>query len=262
MSDILQAILLGILQGLTEFLPISSSGHIELFKFFTGYQPQDHLLFTVVLHGGTALSTVVVFRSDILKIIRDAWIKGSWRYIGYIVLSMIPAAIVGFFFDSYLDSLFSGNITLVSICLCITGVLLWISQKIGSGEKSLKAWKAGVVGLAQAVAILPGISRSGATISTSLILGIERTQAARFSFLMVVPLILGKIGKDLLSGELGVESPGLGELSVGFISAFIAGAVACTWMIKLVVRWQLKYFSWYCLAIGIGTLLYLYFFAT
>ncbi|MBK8346425.1 MAG: undecaprenyl-diphosphatase UppP [Saprospiraceae bacterium] len=261
MNDVFNAIILGIVQGLTEFLPVSSSGHLELAKYILGDKsmPQDSLLMTVVLHFGTAMATVYVFRKEILEIIQKFFTKGESEeksFVYKIVLSMIPAAIVGLFFEKELEQLFTQNIMLVCAMLIITGILLFIADRAtvtGNNVTYLNALK---VGIAQAIAITPGISRSGATISTSVLLGIDRTKAARFSFLMVVPLIFGKIAKDLMDGDFTSGTPSIPALSVGFIVAFITGVFACTWMITLVRKSQLIYFAWYCIIIGIGGVIY------
>jgi undecaprenyl-diphosphatase len=262
--DFLDSFVLGIVQGLTEFLPVSSSGHLELGKALLGDTsvPKESMIFTVVLHFATALSTIVVFRKDILEIIFEL-LKFEWnsdtQFIFKIIISMIPAALIGVFFETELESLFSNNIVLVGAMLIITGLLLLLADRAQNTTKNVNFKNAFVVGIAQAVAILPGISRSGATISTAVLLGIDKTKAARFSFLMVIPLIFGKIFKDLFSGELTYESAQFSSLSLGFIAAFLSGLVACTWMIRLVKNSQLKYFAYYCGLVGIIAILSTYF---
>lgn len=251
-----EAILLGIIQGLTEFLPVSSSGHLELGKAILGDQsvPEESLLFTVVLHFATALSTLVVFRKDVYLILsglfRLKWNSES-RFSLKIIISMIPAVLVGLFFESELEALFGGKIILVGCMLIVTAVLLWLADRSRHTGKKVTYTNAFVIGIAQAIAMLPGISRSGATISTSVLLGNDKSKAARFSFLMVVPLIFGKIAKDILSGELSYHTAHMPSLSAGFLAAFISGLLACTWMIKLVRNSQLKWFAIYCLIVGI-----------
>lgn len=252
--ETLRAVLLGIVQGLTEFLPVSSSGHLELAKFFMGdtSAAEESLLMTIVLHAATALATVVVFRKDIVEIIRGLFAfqdNEAFRFSLNIVLSMIPAAFVGLFYEDALDALFDRQIPLVAMMLMITGLLLLLADRAKTTEKGV-GWKdAIIIGIAQAIAILPGISRSGATIGTSVLLGIDRGKAARFSFLMVVPLILGKMAKDVLDGDFN-DTPNLLPLSVGFVAAFVTGFFACTWMIKLVKNSQLSYFAVYCFVIA------------
>lgn len=254
--NFIDAIILGIVQGLTEFLPVSSSGHLELGKVILGNDalPNESLLFTVVLHFATALSTIVVFRKDVLCILKGLF-SFTWnedtQFVAKIALSMLPAAIIGFTYEQELALLFDGNIRLVGFMLILTGLLLYLADKAKNTNKKVSFLNAFVIGVAQAIAMLPGISRSGATISTSVLLGNDKTKAARFSFLMVVPLILGKIGKDILSGELTYDSDNFAILSAGFFAAFVAGLLACTWMIAIVKKSKLSYFSIYCAIVGI-----------
>lgn len=254
--DILDAVLLGIIQGLTEFLPVSSSGHLEIGKVILGdkFAAKESLLFTVVLHFATALSTIVVFRKDVWGIFKDI-LKFEWnedlQFSAKIILSMIPAVFVGLFFEEELESLFGGNIFFVGCMLLVTAFLLFLADKAKDTNKKVSFTHAFVIGISQAVAMLPGISRSGATISTSVILGNDKNKAARFSFLMVVPLILGKVAKDALSGELTYESTSSLPLFFGFIAAFITGLFACIWMIRLVKKSKLSYFAIYCVIVGL-----------
>lgn len=255
MESIWQAIILGIVQGVTEFLPVSSSGHLELAKFILGDEsmPDESLLMTVILHAATALSTIVVFWNEIKEIfaglLQFKWNK-EFQFSLKIIFSMIPAALVGIFFDEEIDALFGGQILLVGSMLLITGLLLFIADLAQKTEKNTSFWHALLIGLAQAIAILPGISRSGATISTSVLLGIDRESAARFSFLMVIPLIFGKMIDDILGGGISMDVGTLLPLSIGFISAFLTGLIACKWMIQLVKKSQLKYFAYYCFVVG------------
>ena len=264
MSSILAAILLGIIQGLTEFLPVSSSGHLEITTFILEYLgsdglPEENILMTVVLHAATALSTLFIFKQEVSQIFKGLF-QFKWneefQFSMKIILSMIPAALVGILFDEQIDALFGGRILLVGSMLIVTGLLLFVADKAKNTTKSVSFGQSLIIGIAQAIAILPGISRSGATISTSVLLGIDREKAARFSFLMVVPLIFGKMAKDILSGEIASESASLIPLIAGFIAAFITGLIACKWMISLVKKSQLKYFSYYCFTIGIITILF------
>jgi undecaprenyl-diphosphatase len=254
--DIIDAIILGIVQGLTEFLPVSSSGHLELGAALLGNDklPEESMMFTVVLHFATALATMVVFRKDIVLLIQGL-LKFKWneetRFTVKIIISMIPAVIVGLFFEDQLEQFFGGQIVFVGFMLLLTALLLFLADKAKSTEKDVSFGNAVLVGLAQMVAMLPGISRSGATISSSVLLGIDKTKAARFSFLMVVPLILGKIAKDILDGALTYNEASFGYLSAGFIAAFIAGFFACTWMITLVRKSKLIYFAIYCSIVGL-----------
>lgn len=253
--DLTDAIILGIIQGLTEFLPVSSSGHLELGKVLLGDTsiPEESLLFTVVLHFATALSTLVVYRKDVWEILRGLFAfknNEASQFSLKIIISMIPAALVGLFFEEELEKFFSGNILLVGSMLLITALLLFLADRARTTNKNVSYGNSLVIGIAQAVAMLPGISRSGATIATSVLLGVDKQKAARFSFLMVVPLILGKIAKDILSGDLNFQADNFGVLSAGFVAAFLAGLLACTWMIRLVRSSRLTFFAVYCLVVG------------
>jgi len=259
--EIIKAIILGIIQGLTEFLPVSSSGHLELGKAILGDASvgEESLLFTVVLHFATALSTVVIFRKDIIELLKGL-LQFKWneetQFAFKIGISMIPAVFIGLFFEEELEQLFGGSIVLVGFMLLITGLLLFLADRAKNTTKNVSVPNAIIIGISQAIAMLPGISRSGATISTSVLLGVDKTKAARFSFLMVVPLIFGKIAKDVLSGDLSFESNQIIPLSAGFIAAFISGLFACTWMISLVKKSKLSYFAYYCFAVGIIAIIY------
>ncbi|MEO1516421.1 MAG: undecaprenyl-diphosphate phosphatase [Bacteroidota bacterium] len=253
--DIIRSILLGIVQGLTEFLPVSSSGHLELAKYIMGDTSvaEQSMLMTVVLHAATALSTIVIFRKDIAKIFQGLFafqMNEETHFSFKIILSMIPAAAVGVLLDDYLEALFDKQILLVGCMLIVTGILLFFADRARRTDQKVNYWQALVIGISQAIAILPGISRSGATISTSVLLGIDREQAARFSFLMVVPLIFGKMAKDILSGEITYSSEVLIPLFAGFVAAFITGYFACTWMIRIVKNSELTYFSIYCFIVA------------
>ena len=251
----IEAIILGIIQGLTEFLPVSSSGHLELAKAVLGDQslPEESLLFTVVLHFATALSTIVIFRKEIADIFTGL-LQFKWNeqaeFSVKIILSMIPAAVIGVLFNDQIEALFSRQILLVGAMLILTGLLLFLADRAKNTNKKVTYSSALLIGISQAIAILPGISRSGATISTSVLLGIDRERAARFSFLMVVPLILGKMAKDLLEGGIAKSQMEILPLVLGALAAFISGLIACQWMISLVKKSQLKYFSFYCLIVG------------
>lgn len=254
--EIIDAIILGIIQGLTEFLPVSSSGHLELGKAILGADalPEESLLFTVVLHFATALSTLVIFRKDVLEILKGLF-QFKWneetKFSLKIIISMIPAAVVGFFLQDYMEVFFDGAILIVGIMLLLTAFLLYLADLAKTTEKGVSFRGAFVIGMAQMVAMLPGISRSGATISAAVLLGVDKTKSARFSFLMVVPLILGKVAKDILSGDINFQGDDTLAMGAGFIAAFVAGLAACTWMIKLVRQSKLSYFAIYCLVVGL-----------
>ena len=256
-----EALILGVIQGLTEFLPVSSSGHLELGKVLLGDKslPEESLLFTVVVHAATALSTIVVFRKDILEILKGLF-QFKWNeqteFSVKIIVSMMPAAVIGVLFNDQIEALFSKQILRVGAMLIITGLLLFLADRAKRTDRKVSYGNALIIGISQAIAILPGISRSGATISTSVLLGIDREKAARFSFLMVVPLILGKMAKDVMDGNISSETTDLMPLAVGFAAAFFAGLLACTWMISLVKKSQLRYFSYYCFVVGFGSILF------
>lgn len=253
--NIIEAVILGIIQGLTEFLPVSSSGHLELMKVILGDTsvPEESITLTVVLHFATALSTVVIFRKEVGEIIKGLfqfnWNESS-QFSVKIILSMIPAVFIGLLFEEELNALFAGKILLVGLMLIITAVLLLLADKAKNTQKEVSISSSLLIGISQAIAMLPGISRSGATISTSVLLGIDRTKAAKFSFLMVVPLIFGKIAKDILSGAINFQSSEIIPMACGFIAAFVSGLMACQWMIALVKKSKLSYFSIYCAVVG------------
>ncbi len=258
--SLLEALILGIIQGLTEFLPVSSSGHLELGTALLGVQSKDNLLFAIIVHAATALSTIVIFRKDILGILISA-VKFEIKTIHFVlqlVVSAIPVAIIGLFFEDQLEAFFGGKVSLVGLMLLLTGVLLWISEKYKQQERSINYKRATIIGIAQAIAVLPGISRSGATIATALSLGVKKSEAARFSFLMALAPILGvTLLKFLDYIELQQTSASaLPTLSwqamlIGFAAAFFTGLLACKWMIRIVNKGKLKYFAWYCFAVGI-----------
>jgi len=259
MNETIQAIILGIVQGLTEFLPVSSSGHLEIAKFIMNDTSvaEESMMMTVVLHFATALSTLVIFRKEVMEIITGLFQFEKNEHFWFavkIVISMIPAVIIGIGFEDEIESLFDKKLVLVGAMLVVTGVLLFLADRAKNTEKSVGMWQALVIGISQAIAILPGISRSGATISTSVLLGIDRSRAAKFSFLMVVPLIFGKMAKEILDSVRGEEAifdaAETVPLICGFVAAFLTGMLACTWMIKLVKASKLYYFSIYCFVVA------------
>lgn len=256
----LEALFLGVIQGLTEFLPVSSSGHLELTKAIFGDEslPDESLLFTVVVHFATALATVMVFWREVSLIFKGLFqFKNNeeFRFSLNIIISMIPAALAGLFLEEEIESLFTENVVLVGSMLLLTGILLLFANNTKAGDGKVNPGKAFIIGLSQAIAILPGISRSGATISTSLLLGISRERAARFSFLMVVPLIIGKMAKDIMDGALVLNDGIPSHIFLGFIAAFGTGWWACNWMIDIVKRANLNYFALYCFIVGIIAIL-------
>lgn len=256
------AFLLGIVQGLTEFLPVSSSGHLELVKALTldSTFGRESLLFTILLHFATALSTLVVFRKDINHLFSELLTfkpTPSFYFSCYILLSMIPATLVGLFMEDLINSLFDRNILLVGSMLILTGLLLFLADRAKKTDQDISSKSALIIGLMQAVAILPGISRSGATIATAVLLGIDKEKAARFSFLMVIPLIFGSMAKSIIDAETISTNDAITPLLIGFLVAFITGFIACKWMIAIVKKAQLKYFSYYCFIVGIIAIIFI-----
>ncbi|MDH5397076.1 MAG: undecaprenyl-diphosphate phosphatase [Cyclobacteriaceae bacterium] len=257
--SIIDAIILGLLQGLTEFLPVSSSGHLELGSVFLGIAGKDNLLFSVLVHGATALSTILVFRKDIFTLIRDLFqfkLNESTLYVLKLALSMVPVGIVGLLWESEIEAFFGGKVIFVSAMLMITALLLTLSHFVSTNSnqaKDVSFFRAVVIGIAQAFALLPGVSRSGATISTALLLGTDKTKAARFSFLMVLAPITGatllKV-KDLIDSPLTSNGTGSLPFIAGFLAAFISGVIACKWMIRIVKKGQLIYFAIYCFVLA------------
>lgn len=255
--SIIDALILGILQGLTEFLPVSSSGHIEIGKVLLHTEAADNLLFSILVHGATALSTIVVFRKDIGNIIKGLLqfeYNFETQYTLKILISIIPVGIVGIFYKDEIKELFTGNMFLVGTMLLITAALLSFTYFKKPEQGDVTYGKAFLIGISQALAILPGLSRSGATISTALLTGVSKDKAARFSFLMVLVPILGAVLLELRSfigNPLMSENISGISMSVGFIAAFISGIAACTWMINIVKKGKLIYFAIYCAIIGL-----------
>jgi undecaprenyl-diphosphatase len=254
--DVLDAIILGAIQGLTEFLPVSSSGHLELGKVVLGLETEVGLLFSIFLHAATALSTLVVFRKDIADILKGLlafrW-NESYQFVLLIVISIIPL-VPYVFFKKEIEPFFEGRILWVGCFLLLTGSLLLLTHYFGNKEgKEVGPLQAFIIGIAQAIAVLPGISRSGATIATGLLLGVDKSKVARFSFLMVLPPILGAALlelKDYLEEPAAHAAIGTAPLIAGFIAAFVVGFAACTWMIGIVKKGKLSYFAYYCFLVG------------
>ena len=256
-----EAIILGLIQGISEFLPISSSGHLEIANVLLNVKTSDNLLFAVVVHLATVFSTILVFRKDITRLLKGAlmmkW-NASSHYIVKILFSMIPVFIIGIFFKDEIEQLFNGNVLLVGSMLLVTGGLLMFSHFQSKGTKSVTYFSALLVGIAQAVAVLPGISRSGATISIGLILGIEKSKITRFSFLMVLLPILGISFLALIDyfDAPSIHSISFSSLILGFLASFVSGYFACRWMLSLVKKGKLTYFAIYCFVVGLIAVLY------
>ena len=265
----LQALILGLVQGLTEFLPVSSSGHLAIGRELLGVEAAEDLVFEVAVHSATVLATIVVFRKQIWKLLCGLFkfkYNDETDYILKICVSMIPVLIVGVFFKDYVEEMFS-SLTVVGVSLLVTSVLLLLSDLVSKGRKAAAAepdkyrngigwWQALVVGIGQACAVLPGLSRSGTTISTGLICGVKRDAVAQFSFLMVLVPILGEAFLDIVSGDAAASSVGALPLVIGFIAAFFSGLLACKIMIALVKKASLKWFALYCAAVGILVLVF------
>jgi undecaprenyl-diphosphatase len=252
--NILQAIILGIVQGLTEFLPISSSGHLEIGKVLLGTNVKDSLGFTVILHCATVLSTIVVFRKEIANLFIGFFkfkMNEETTFVFKILLSMIPVGLVGLFLKDKIEALFEGNLLLVGSMLLLTALLLTLSSFIKhKSTRPIGLFDAIIIGISQAIAVLPGLSRSGSTIATGLILGNNKTDVARFSFLMVVLPILGMTLLDIKSGAFNSMQGEIVPVVVGFLTAFIVGYIACSWMISLVKKGKLIWFAIYCALVG------------
>lgn len=251
--SLLEAILLGIIQGLTEFLPVSSSGHLELGKAILGIEATEDVTFTVVVHGATVLSTIVIFWRDIISLLEGLFCTGwneSKSYISLLLLSSIPVVIVGLFFKEEVESLFTGNVLLVGCMLLLTGALLSFTYYAPKEGGPVTVKKALLIGISQAIAVIPGISRSGSTIATGLLLGVDKSKVARFSFLMVLIPIIGANCKDILDGGMANSVVAPLPLLAGAIAAFVAGVLACKWMISIVTRGKLIYFAYYCFLAG------------
>jgi len=256
-----EALILGLVQGLTEFLPVSSSGHLEIGKVLLNVEIKESLSFTVLVHFATVLSTITVFYKDILKL-SGGFLQFKWneetRYVSKILVSMIPVLIVGILFREQLESLFSGNLVLVGSALMVTALLLISTQLVKPGKKKIPFLDAFLMGIAQAIATIPGISRSGATISAGLLLKNGRSEVAQFSFLMVLLPIIGAALLDILSlSSSGSEaSIATGSLIVGFLAAYLSGYLACRWMINLVKKGKLFWFAIYCAIVGIVSIIF------
>lgn len=244
-----ESIVLGALQGLTEFLPVSSSGHIEIARQVLGVQVEDNMQFTMLLHAGTVLSTIVVFWREIAGLLSDLFkfrLNEGTLFIINLVVASLPVAFVGLMFREQVESLFTGNLALVGAMLLLTAGLLWASSRVRERQKKITPSRAFVVGIAQAAAVLPGLSRSGATISAGLLQGVDRAAVAKFSFLMALIPILGELVLD--AGELGGRIDG--TMLLGFATAFATGCLACKWMVRLVTRGRLVWFAAYCAVVG------------
>lgn len=261
--DWLQALILGAVQGLTEYLPVSSSGHLTIGSYLFGVNPDDNLTFTVAVHVATVLSTLVILWKEVAWIFKGLFkcqMNDETRYVLNIVVSMIPIGIVGVFFKDTVEEIFGSGLAIVGSMLLVTALLLTFSYFARPRTKeSISMRDAFVIGLAQACAVMPGLSRSGSTIATGLLLGNKKEQLAQFSFLMVIPPILGEALLDIIKAashgaEAAVGDISMTALAVGFLSAFVFGCLACKWMIDIVKKGKLIYFAIYCAIVGAATL--------
>lgn len=260
--DWIEALVLGLIQGLTEYLPVSSSGHLAIGSYLFGVEGEENLAFTVAVHVATVLSTLVILWKEIDWIFRGLFkckLNDETKYVINIIISMIPVGIVGVFFKDYVEEVFGSGLVIVGCMLLVTAALLTFSFYAKPRQKDKISIKdAFIIGLAQACAVMPGLSRSGSTIATGLILGNRKESLAQFSFLMVIPPILGEALLDILKSVKGEEAFGGIEalpLTVGFIAAFVSGCLACKWMINIVKKGKLIYFGIYCAIAGAVTLI-------
>jgi len=261
----LEALILGLVQGLTEFLPVSSSGHLAIGRELLGVEASGDLVFEVTVHAATVLATIVVFRREILRLLQGLFkfkMNDETDYILKICLSMVPVFIVGVFFKDYVEALF-GSLRVVGAALLLTALLLFFSDFASSkvngaktGRNGINWWQAFVVGAGQALAVIPGLSRSGTTISTGLLCGVKREVMAQFSFLMVLVPILGETFLDIVGGEMAASTIGTVPLVIGFLAAFVSGLFACKVMIALVRRARLGWFALYCAIVGTLVLIF------
>lgn len=252
-----EALLLGLIQGLTEFLPVSSSGHLAIGKALFGIETAD-LSFEVSVHTATVLATILVFRKEIAALLCGFFkfkYNEETKYLFMIAVSMIPVLVVGVFLKDYVEAIFGNGLLVVGICLMITALLLLFSGLHTERQTNPVTYKSAfLIGLAQAVAVLPGLSRSGSTIATGLMCGVKRDEVAKFSFLMVLIPILGEAFLDVVGGDFAASQVGLLQLAIGFVSAFISGIFACKFMIAIVKKARLQWFALYCAVVGISCL--------
>lgn len=261
--DWIEALILGLLQGLTEYLPVSSSGHLAIGSYLFGVDAEENLAFTILVHVATVLSTLVVLWSEIAWIFKGLFkfeLNDETRYALNIVVSMLPVGIVGVFFKDKVEEIFGSGLLIVGIMLICTALLLTFSYLAKPRQREdISLWHAFLIGLSQAVAVLPGLSRSGTTIATGLLLGNKKEKMAQFSFLMVIPPILGEALLDTVKAVKGEDVFGSTEvlpLVVGFVAAFVSGCAACKWMINIVKRGKLIYFGIYCALAGVATIIF------
>jgi undecaprenyl-diphosphatase len=254
-----EAIILGLIQGLTEFLPVSSSGHLEIAKALFHINPESSFYFTVAVHGATVLSTIVVFRKDIVDLFSGSLkftMNNETTYVLKILLSMIPVGIAGIALKKPIENLFNGNLVFIGLMLLITSAILAAAHFMKKGQRKIGFMDALIIGIAQAIAVIPGISRSGSTIATGLMIGNRKEEIAKFSFLMVLLPVLGANFLEYWSGDISTQGTGIMIIVVGFITAFVSGYAACKWMISLVKKSKLIWFSIYCALVGLACVIF------
>ena len=259
--DWLEALILGIIQGLTEYLPVSSSGHLAIGANLFGIEGSENLAFTILVHVATVMSTLFILWREIVWLVNGVLkfkMNDEMRYFINILVSMIPVGIVGVFFKDYVEEIFGSGLLIVGIMVLVTAALLTFSYYARPRQKEKISMKdAFIIGIAQACAVMPGLSRSGSTIATGLLLGNKKEKLAQFSFLMVIPPILGEALLDTMKAAKGVDvfgDIGVVPLVVGFVAAFISGCLACKWMIDIVKKGKLIYFGIYCAIVGVVTI--------
>jgi undecaprenyl-diphosphatase len=253
-----EAIILGLIQGLTEFLPVSSSGHLELGKYLFGIDPEANFYFSIAVHGATVLSTILVLWKEIAELTKGFFkfrYNEETQYVLKIFVSMIPTAIAGFFLKYIAEEFFTGNMISLGIQFLITALLLFMTFIIKPKERPINYFDSFVIGIAQAFAILPAVSRSGATIATGMMLGNKKAEIAKFSFLMVLIPIVGANLVEMNSGDFNTGGTSLSIILAGFVTAFVSGYFACKWMINLVKKGNLGWFAFYCVLAGIFSII-------
>jgi undecaprenyl-diphosphatase len=256
--DWIEAIILGVVQGLTEFLPVSSSGHLEIGKALFGIDASENFYFTVAVHGATVASTLVVFGREILHLLKGTLafrMNEETTYIIKLLISMIPVGLVALFLKERVEGLFDGNMVFIGLMLIVTSLMLTAGHLMKSRVRNIGYLDSFIIGIAQAFAVIPGISRSGATISTGMMLGNRKDELAKFSFLMVLVPVIGANLLEVLSGDFTRGSTGAGVLIAGALAAFVSGYVACRWMITLVKKSKMIWFAVYCSIIGLISIL-------
>ena len=256
----IQALILGIIQGLTEYLPVSSSGHLAIGSALFGLNGEENLTFAIAVHAATVLSTLVVLRKEITELLVGLFAfrwNNETQYIVKLIISMIPIGVVGFFFKDQVEEIFGSGLFFVGCMLLLTAMLLLFSYHAKPRQKSEMSFKdAFIIGLSQAIAVIPGLSRSGTTISTGILLGNKKESIAQFSFLMVIAPILGEAILDLAKGNFAPTESGISgtALIVGFLAAFISGTIACKWMLNIIKKGKWSYFAYYCIIVGVVTI--------